>query len=522
MGIVTAMEAFPTLIVCGERVLGVEGAEAVAVLGERIEAVGPRDEILSLRGRGTRLAHVPGGLVCPGFQDAHVHLPYAGTVRLEPDLRGLDAEGIGRAVADAAAGRPQGRWVVGNGYFPALLERAGITPRALLDRAAPGRPVLLRSYDGHAAILNTPALETAGIGRSSPGGPLVERDDAGEPTGLLLEETAWEAERHTDRLRTEERLDAVARVIPDLHRAGITAVHDMSGSGALETLRSLDADGRLGIDVFATVSPEDCADERLRQPGRFLRVVGVKAFLDGALGSRTAHLLEPYEGDDAHHGIESLDAASTRDVALRAAEAGLACCLHAIGDAAVRSALDAFQACRGAATPNLRHRVEHAQMVHDRDLPRFAELGVVASIQPVHLAEDAPLALAYWGERSREAFPLRRLLDAGAPLAFGSDAPIETFDVLEGIAAAVSRTARDGTVLHPEEAVTVEEALDAYTRGAAYAAGCEDAFGSVAPGHVASLTVLGTDIERHPPSMGDCAVAATVVRGEVVFERSPS
>lgn len=503
---------------CGAALLGAAG-DAVAVRAGRISAVGGRRDVLRSRGAATRVLDVAGGLVCPGFHDAHAHLVATGLARRELDLHGAAATEVVEAVRKRAEALAPGRWVVGSGFDPERFPGAGATARALLD-AIPGHPVLLRSHDHHSVALNTRALERAGFLPRPPAipGGRIEVDGAGAPTGIARETAAHAAEAEADDLSADERMRATEDVLPALFAAGITALHDMSGSRWLDDLRALDEGGRLPLRVFASVAPSDVESPVLRRPGARLRVGAMKAFLDGALGTRTALLLEPYEGDPAHRGIEVLAPVALRERVRAAAAQGLASWLHAIGDAAVRAALDAVEDVRGPGGALLRHRVEHAQMVHDDDLPRFASLGVVASVQPVHMAEDAPLVHRHWGARSREAFPLRRLRDGGAPLAFGSDTPIETFDVLEGVRCAVRRTGRDGTELHPEEALTVAEALDAYTAGAARAAGAERDLGRIAPGYAADLTVLNVDAAAHPEALDDAAVVATVLAGDVVFD----
>jgi predicted amidohydrolase YtcJ len=329
---------------------------------------------------------------------------------------------------------------------------------------------------------------------------------------------AFVATSQAEDLSVAATAEAVAAAIPEFHRAGVTSVHDMSGSRAHPALRALDAADRLPLGVFATVSPGEAHVAELRAPGRAFCVVGMKAFLDGALGSRTAHLLEPYEGDACHKGVAVLPPETVREMVRATAAAGLPSFLHAIGDAAVRTALDALEGVSGPDGTSLRHRVEHAQMIHDADLPRFARAGIVASMQPVHMALDAPLVHRHWGARAAEAFPLRRLLDSKAPVAFGSDAPIETCDVLDGIRCAVRRTGRDGTALSPAESVSPAEAIAAYTSGAAWAVGRETSSGALRVGEAADVTLLTEDVAARPESLADARVLATIVRGELVFD----
>lgn len=511
------MSGPPSLVVCGARVHGAaDGDDAVAVADGRIAAVGPRRRLLAGRSPATRVLDVAGALVCPGFHDAHAHLAATARARLETDLHGMGLAAIRDAVAAAAAERAPGRWVVGRGFDPELFRCAPTHARDLLDAAAPHHPVLLRSHDYHAVALNTAGLRAAGFAPDPPDveGGVTDRDDAGRPTGILREVSAFVASAHADDLTPAEVARATIVAAVEMRRAGVTAVHDMSGTRDLATLRALDDAGVLPVDVYATVSPGALGDADSRRAGTRLRIAGMKAFLDGALGSRTAHLLAPYEGETCHCGVEVLPRDRTLDAVQSAAALGLPSFLHAIGDAAVRTALDVLSAVAGPGGAALRHRVEHAQMIDDADLPRFAAHGIAASLQPVHIALDAPLVLRHWGARSRRAFPVRRLLDAGACVAFGSDTPIETFDVVAGMRCAVERVGRDGTPLHPEESVTPGEAIDAYTRGAARAAGADAVSGTVATGRIADLTLLSADVVRFPEALADTRVAATVVRGE--------
>jgi predicted amidohydrolase YtcJ len=517
------MSEAPTLIVCGARVHGVAGADAVAVTGERISAVGSRSGMLAQRGPATVVADRPGALICPGFHDAHAHLVPLVEARREIDLHGRDADWIRGAVAAASVGRDPARWIVGRGYDPEVFRAGGPTPRELLDAAAPGRLVLLRSHDYHAVALSTEALRATGFlpAPEAFDATCVERGARGEPTGVLRETAAMTASAQCNDATPEELARGAIEACVELAGAGITAIHDMSGSRRHGILRALDEADCLPIDVFATISPGDADDPHATAQGRRLRIAGMKAFLDGALGSRTALLLEPYEGETCHCGVEVLPRDQARDAVLATARAGLPSYLHAIGDAAVRTALDVLCDALGPEGARLRHRVEHAQMIHDDDLPRFAAHGIVASLQPAHLALDAPLVHRHWGARSRRAFPVRRLLDTGARVAFGSDTPIETFDLIDGLRCAVRRTGRDGTVLHPEEAVTVAEAIDAYTSGAAWAVGAERELGSVRTGAVASLTLLSEDVVARPEALADAGIALSVVRGRVCGEVFP-
>ena len=521
------------LVICGARVFGVEGSDAVFLRGDRIEAVGSRKGMRALAGKSALVIDRPRALICPGLHDAHVHLGHLGAARMELDLHGMNPGQVRDAVAERVdqGSRELSRFVIGRGFDPEIFRGAGVSARALLDEASPARPVLLRSHDYHAVALNTVALQRTGFLPHTPqiDGGVVDRDGAGELTGILREMSAFHASVQSNDVTDAELAHGVLRSIVSLHKAGITAVHDMSGTRHLDILRSLDDANSLPIEVFATVSPGDVADQSLRRVGATLRIVGMKAFLDGALGSRTARLLEPYEGETCHCGVEVLPHEQAAAAVRAAADAGLPSYLHAIGDRAVRTALDVLQS-HGHPTPGdgeqrvapsrrLRHRVEHAQMIHPLDLPRFADLGIAASMQPVHMALDAPLIGKHWGARASEAFPLRSLLQSGARLAFGSDAPIETFDVFEGIACATQRRGRDGTALAADEAISVADALTAYTSGAAWCVGAEHELGSIRRGGLANLTLISEDIAAPggEAALGSATIDATIVRGIFAF-----
>ena len=496
-----AAAAPPDLVVTGARLLGSD-ADAVAVRGRRIAATGAATAMLASCGPTTRVVRLPpGSLLCPGFHDAHLHLHAMAAARSEVSAAGLDLEGLAALVERAVRGRDRASWLVVAEVADDLIVRPGT--RDALDRAAGPAPVLLRAHDHHTCMASAAGLAMLG------------EDTA--PGGLLRETAAFRAMEASRAAAPAERLRDLERVLAGLARAGLTAVHEMSGSAEIGPLVELAAADRLPLDVFATLSPGASAPS-VPAGGR-LHVAGVKAFLDGALGSRTAALLEPYE-DAAHAGMPLLTAAEARDVVRDAAARGLPSFLHAIGDRAVRTALDALEGVTGPDGRALRHRVEHAQTVHPEDVGRFAAAGVVASVQPSHIASDASGALQRLGARSGLAFPLRALADAGAVLAIGTDAPIEAPDPLPGLRCAVRRVGRDGAALHPEQALTAAEALAAVTHGAAYAVGRERDLGAIVPGARACLTALSCDVVRRPGALDDARIVLTVSDGAVYGEAS--
>jgi predicted amidohydrolase YtcJ len=314
-----------------------------------------------------------------------------------------------------------------------------------------------------------------------------------------------------------------------VHRMGIVGIHNLEGAAALRALQHLRTTSELKLRVMAQI-PEAELDAAIAmgiQSGLgdpLLRIGAVKVFSDGALGARTAWMIDPYEGEADNVGISVASAEHMKAVLEKASGAGIAVFTHAIGDRANRVVLDAIEATRRAGIGlHLRHRIEHAQVLHADDLDRFAALGVIPSMQPIHCTQDMLLADKHWGKRSRYAYAWRTLWDSGAVLAFGSDAPVETPDVLQGIHAAVTRTRADGTPggdgWIPEERLSVEEAVWAYTAGAAYAGGEERIKGSITPGKLADLVVLSQDIfTTNPMAILETDVMATLFGGEFVYD----
>jgi predicted amidohydrolase YtcJ len=444
-----------------------------------------------------------GRTVLPGLADAHVHFRTWAIERARVDLAGSRSV---REIAERAAAVPDG-WVIGQGWRAA--EAGGEPDAALLDEVCGDRPVALWAHDRHTLVLSSRALALTG---------------AASPSGILREHDAWA-------VPLPAPTDAEARAAVDAaqavaHAAGVTQVHDFERHGGFGIWQDLHADRLLTLRVSAARAAElltglRAAELRTGFGDDLLRVGPVKAFLDGTLGSRTAHMLEPFA--DGGTGLELLAGDDFAALVREAAEGGLQVAVHAIGDAANRAALDAFAATRDAGAPaGLRPRIEHAQLLHPDDVGRFAELGVIASMQPSHAPSDRDGADAAWGERAAGAYAWRSLADAGAALAFGSDAPIEPLRPLDGIHAAVNRTLDDRPPWRPEQALTVTEAVAGFTTGAAYAVGRERQLGRLAPGFAADLVVLDGDPFDVPPErIGSIAVVATMVAGRWVHGRPP-
>ena len=444
-----------------------------------------------------------GRTVLPGLVDAHVHFRTWAIERSRVDLTGSRSV---REIAERAAAAP-GDWVIGQGWR--AVDAGGEPGAALLDEVCGDRPVALWAHDRHTLVLSTRAMELTGTVA---------------PGGLLREHDAWN-------VPLPEPSAAAARAAVDAgqaiaHAAGITQVHDLERDGGFAIWQQLHADRSLTLRVSAAQQADNIAGLRAAElrtgfGDDRLWVGPVKAFLDGTVGSRTAHMLEPFA--DGGTGLELLSGAAFAALVREAAEGGLAVAVHAIGDRACRAALDAFEQTRDAWQPlGLRQRIEHAQLLHPDDVPRFGRLGVIASTQPSHAPSDRDVADAAWGDRAALAYAWRALADAGAALAFGSDAPIEPMAPLEGIHAAVNRTLGDRPPWRREQALTVAEAVAGFTRGAAYAAGREMRLGRLSPGFEADLVVLDDDPFTCPPErIASIGVVATMVGGRWVHGRPP-
>jgi predicted amidohydrolase YtcJ len=521
----------PDTILLAHRVRTQDPAEpltdAVAWSAGRIVAVGPRERVLALRGAATRVIDVPWATALPGFHDAHLHLTQHG---LELDQVPLQdaatmAEGLER-VAAAAAREPEGSWILGAGF---ALQRWGVTglDRRDLDRVAPRHPVLLRSQDHHSAWASTRALDLAGVDARTPdpAAGTVVRDADGVPTGLLLEaaeDLVRRAVPEPDAAALARALDAGGR---HLAAFGITTVHHMAAEPpAYWRAIASRASGNDGgppfpLRVWATIPHADLEHALAiglagGHGGDRFTVGGAKFFADGALGSRTAWMLEPY--GEGGVGIAVDGPELLRERFELAARAGFAPVTHAIGDAANRAVIGALEATAASwRAAGLRPRIEHVQHLHRDDVGRLARLGAVVSVQPIHLTFDAPSVRALFPQHVDRAYRLRDLLDAGAPLAFGSDTPVASPDVVAGLRAAVARRGVDGEPLGADQALTVAEALHAYTVGAAHAIGREGRSGVLRVGADADVVLLSHDPHE---GLDGLEVAATILGGSFTYD----
>lgn len=509
-------------------------AEAVAVSGDRIVAVGSSAEVRKLAGPDTRMVDVAGRMVVPGFFDSHLHFVDGGHTLAFVQLRDAPspAEFVAR-IRDFAASAPPGAWITGGNWDH---ENWGgeLPTRQWIDSVTPNNPVWINRLDGHMSLANGLALAAAGVTSATADieGGVIERTPAGEPTGILKDNAKGLVGRVVPPVQPEiddRALDAAMDYVAAL---GITSVVNMGDWGDLDVFRRAQAAGRLRTRIYAAVplsSWQRLRDEVAAQ-GRgddWLRIGGLKAYVDGSLGSRTAAMLEPYDDAPGETGVFVTRRDSLYAWTRAADAAGLHVMVHAIGDAANRIQLDVFeQVARENATRDRRFRIEHAQHLKAADVPRFAGIGVIASMQPYHAIDDGRWAGRRVGpQRIGEAYVFRSLLDSGARLAFGSDWDVEPATPLGGIYAAVTRRTLDdlnpgGWV--PEQKISVEEALRAYTIDAAYAEFTERTKGSLEVGKLADLVLLDRDITRVPPeTIRDTSVLLTVVGGRVVFEAVP-
>jgi len=509
-------------------------AQAIAISGNRVLAVGCDADVRALVAPTGQAVDLRGRTLVPGFTDCHLHFMSYGFSLKEIDLMEVPTlkEALARVAAHAEA-TPVGHWLTGRGWDHSLWAGGTFPTRQDLDSITPEHPVWLRRKCGHAGWANSRALELAGItsGTPDPPGGAIDRDpESGQPTGILKERAMDLMFRLFDDPAVDAAVDAIKTAMVNAHQQGLVSIHTMEGAVAFRAFQQLRASGELKMRVLMQI-PEDNLDAAIQAgvqsgfgDGR-LRIGGVKLFADGALGARTAFMLEPFEGEPDNYGIAVASAEHLKEVIGKASRAGIASFVHAIGDRANREVLDAIEVSRKAGEGlYLRHRIEHTQVLHPDDIPRLAELGVIASMQPIHATQDMLLADALWGTRSAGAYAWRSLLDAGAVLAFGSDSPVEDLNVMKGIHAAVTRRRADGSPgpegWYPEQRLTVAEAVHAYTAGAAYASGEEAIKGTLSPGKLADLVVLSQDIFAiDPMAILETEVVATMFDGEFVYSR---
>ena len=496
----------------------------VAFAGRRADVnPAPAETVVDLGGRAA----------LPGLVDAHGHLMHLARVRLTLDLRGAESEeAAARRVAERAARAPRGDWISGRNWDQNLWPGARFPSRTTLDRVAPEHPVALVRIDGHATWANSAALHAAGIERTTrdPEGGLIGRDARGEPTGLLLD-TAQRLLHGVEPRPSDEQFDrAVRECLDDCLAAGLTGIHEMGAElYALASYRRLLERGQFPFRNYVAVagrSASTWAHYRQRGPERLgdgrVTIGALKLMADGALGSRGAALHEPYCDDPGNSGLVLMDGAEVERLTLEAGARGFQVCVHAIGDRANTLVLDAFErALARAPRPDHRLRVEHAQILTERDVPRFAALGVLPSMQATHCTSDMAWAAERLGpERVRGAYAWRSLLATGVVIAGGSDFPVESPNPFHGIHAAVTRRPRDPDAKgwQPEQRMTREEAVRSFTTWNAYASRQEAELGSLEIGKRADVVVLSDDVFTCDEArLPDIHPTLTLLAGEVVY-----
>ncbi len=525
-------------------------AQAIALQGDRIVAVGTNADVGAWVGSATRVIELDGRRVVPGFIEGHGHFLSLGEAKMVLDLTTASSwDDIVEMVGAAAESAEPGTWIRGRGWhqekWDAPPEPAveGNPVHVALSAASPDNPVLLGHASGHAAFANQAAMDAAGITPQTPnppGGELV-KDLDGLPTGLLRETAqrlvaaALQKSRAgmTDAERDAERREMVRLAANEALAHGVTSFHDAGVSfDTIDFFKTLEQEGALPVRLYAMVRGESneamaenlAAYRTVADGNDFLTVRSIKRQIDGALGAHGAWLLEPYEDLPSSIGLVLEPEDEIRETARIALENGYQVNTHAIGDRANRVVMDIYEEAieaAGGATDH-RWRIEHAQHLHPDDVPRFAELGLIASMQGIHCTSDAPWVLARLGEDRAEsgAYLWRSLIDAGVLINNGTDAPVEPIDPIASFYASVSRVTNDGSVFYGAQRMTREEALQSYTLNNAIAAFEEELKGSLEPGKLADLVVLSQDIMTIEESLiPSTTVDVTVVGGEVVFER---
>ena len=507
-------------------------ARAIAIRDNRILAVGDDLAMLNLLPDAATV-NLKGRCVLPGLIDAHLHWEWTSLGLKNIDCETATLEELLRRVEERARITPAGQWIRGHGWNQNVWGGEFPTKHDL-DRVASEHAVYLTAKSGHAGWANSLAMKIAGVTASTPNPPngQIVRDSNGEPTGIFFEDALDLITNVIPEVPVSDLAAAMREAIPLAHRAGLTGVHDFDGARALQAWQILKENNQLNLRVSKTI-PVALLDHAIALGIRsgfgddWLRINSVKTFADGALGPRTALMIDPYAGEPGNRGIVVTDKEEMFEHVRKASLAGLSSTIHAIGDKANHDVLDVYESVRveeqQRGESRLRHRIEHVQLLHPDDFNRLAQLNVIASMQPIHATSDMLMADKYWGLRcSAGAYAWRTQIDAGAMYAFGSDSPVESFNPFLGIHAAVTRRRADGTPgedgWYPEQRLSVEEAVRGFTLGAAYASYDEQRKGSLVPGKLADLIVLDRDIfSIDPMEILHTQVEATMIDGQWVW-----
>jgi len=515
-------------------------AEAIAVFGDRVLAVGTRDDVMKAKGPDTKVVDLDGHFVMPGFNDAHLHLGEAGREKLSVNLVGVKTldefrDRIRVKVETTAAGE----WIVGAGWDETLWPVKVTPTRWDLDEVSRDHPIYMDRVDGHIGVANTRALQLANITVASrePQGGKIDRDETGTPNGILRE-TAREALKAViPKLNHEQSRRALELALEDLASHGITSAQDNSSWEDFQIYEEFEREGKLTARISEWLPFDDSIDalntkrNAHRSSDDMLRTGMLKGFMDGSLGSKTAALIEPYGDDPKNSGLPQYDKTKLESMARERVLGGYQIGFHAIGDAGIQMALDAFAEAEKAAKDgkvtaanggtDYRLRIEHAQVTTPQEIARFKELKIVASMQPNHLLTDMNWAESRLGpKRAAHSYAWAEFLRRGVVLAFGTDYPVEPVTPFRGLYAAVTRESENGKkTYYPEQKITIEEAIAAYTTGSAFAQFEEKVKGKLDPGMLADFVVLDRDITSVAPAkILETKVLRTVVGGRTVYE----
>ena len=512
-------------------------SEAVAVKGGRIVLAGSKREIRSLVGAKTMVVDLKGRAALPGFVDSHTHFLDGGFSLLSLQLREARsrADFVAR-VAEKAGELKKGEWILNGDWDQQQFDPPELPRREWIDGVTPDHPVCVNRHDGHMVLANSLALRIAGISGatvSPEGGEILKDPGTGEPTGILKDAAMDLVTKHIPEPSFESKLRAAQAALRHAAECGVTSLHDMAGSANFEVYEKLLRAGLLTSRIFLYIPLSEVdlyARLRLKTPfgNDFLKIGGLKGFVDGSLGSATALFFEPYTDNPAQRGLLSADMypeGIMEERILAADKAGLQLAVHAIGDRANAVILDLYEKAIAQNGPrDRRWRIEHAQHLRPQDIERMGRLGIIAAVQPYHAIDDGRWAETKIGpERCRTTYAFRSLLNSGVRLACGSDWTVAPLNPLSGIYAAVTRRTTDGKNPGgwiPEQKIALEEALRGYTQNGAYAEFAEQSKGSIAAGKLADLVVLDRNIFKIPPeAIIDVKVDMTIVGGKVIFER---
>ena len=509
-------------------------AEAVAVIDSRIVAVGSNAEIDSWRGPQTKVINAGGKLVLPGFNDAHVHFLQGGAQLDQVNLTdAASPEEFARRIGRQVKKTPKGEWVLGGRWDETKWAKPELPTKELVDPVTGETPIFVERYDGHEALANSAAMKLAGVDAKTPDVPggIIMRDASGNPTGIFKDAAQELIYKVIPPMSHEQRLRAVRRALEHAASLGVTSVQHMNPEFAdVAAYSELAEKGELSTRMYAVpmeMQWQEQAKVGIRRAwgSSFLRLGAVKGYADGSLGSRTAYMFEPFADDPGNRGLlsdEMHSPSAMRDRLMQADATGLQLRVHAIGDRAISMILDIFSDIeKEHGYHDQRFTIEHAQHMAQKDFERFAQLHVIASMQPYHAIDDGRWAGKRLGhQRSRYSYAWRSFLDHGVTLAFGTDWPVAPLNPMLAIYAAVTRATLDGRNPDgwvPEEKITVPEAVEAYTMGSAYAEFQEHEKGSITPGKLADMVVLSDDIFHiKPEAIRNVKVETTIVGGKAV------